>query len=94
MISNTVDDCLKRQIAQKIFKSKIEACPVKAGDYMACKHCISFATYLAANFGGNCRVMLWADSAAGLWQAGASCYSKFETGLEAWSLRVRDRDCQ
>ena len=25
---------------------------------------------------------------------GASCCSRFETGLEAWSLRVRDRDCQ
>ena len=48
---NTVDDCLQGQIAQKIFKSNIEARPVKAGDYMAFKHCISFATDLAANFG-------------------------------------------
>ena len=26
-------------------------CPVNAGHYMAFKHCISFASYLAANFG-------------------------------------------
>ena len=30
-ISNTVDDCLQKQIAKKIFKSKIKACPVNAG---------------------------------------------------------------
>ena len=36
-----------------------------------------------------CRVILWADSAAGLWPAGQKHYS---IGLEAWSLRVRD--CQ
>ena len=35
----------------KIFKSKIEACPVDAGHPMAFKHHISFATNLAANFG-------------------------------------------
>ena len=48
LVSNTVDDCLQRQIAKKIFKSKIEARPVKAGHYMAFKHhdCISFATDL------------------------------------------------
>ena len=51
MVSNTVDYCIQRQIAQKIFKLKIKASPVKAGDYMAYKHHISFATYLAANFG-------------------------------------------
>ena len=38
-------------VGQKIFKSKIEARPVKAGHYMAFKHRISFATDLAANFG-------------------------------------------
>ena len=53
LISNTVDDCLQRQIAKKIFKLKIETCPVKAGHYMAFKHHISFATYMAANFGCN-----------------------------------------
>ena len=31
LVSSTVDDCLQRQIAQKIFKSKIEARQVKAG---------------------------------------------------------------
>ena len=35
----------------KIFKSKINACPVNAGLYMTFKNCISFATYSAANFG-------------------------------------------
>ena len=35
LVSNTVDECLQRQIAQKIFKLKIEACPVNAGHYMA-----------------------------------------------------------
>ena len=52
-VSNTVDDCLQRQIAQKIFKSKIKARPVKAGHYKAFKHFMSFATNLAANFGFN-----------------------------------------
>ena len=33
MVSNTGDECLQRQIAQKIFKSKIKACPVNAGHY-------------------------------------------------------------
>ena len=43
-----------KQIAQKIFKSKIEACPVNAGHYdMPFKHHISFAINLAANFGCN-----------------------------------------
>ena len=51
MVSNTVDECLQRKIAQKIFKSKIKACPVNAGHYMAFKHHISFAIDLAANFG-------------------------------------------
>ena len=30
LVSNTVDDCLQGQIAQKFFKLKIEAGPVKA----------------------------------------------------------------
>ena len=47
------DECLQRQIAQKIFKSKIEARPVNAGHYMAFKHRISFATNLAVNLGCN-----------------------------------------
>ena len=51
MVSYTVDECLLRQIAKKIFKSKIEARPVNAGHYVAFKDLISFATDLAANFG-------------------------------------------
>ena len=51
MVSNTVDDCLRRQIDRKILKSKFQAFTVNAGLYMAFKHCISFATDLAANFG-------------------------------------------
>ena len=55
LISNTVGGPLQRQIAQKIFKSKIEARPVNAGQfsshYIALKQSISFATDLAANFG-------------------------------------------
>ena len=50
LVSNTVDGCLQGHIAQKIFTSKFEASPVKAGDYMACKHRMSFANDLAANF--------------------------------------------
>ena len=50
LVSNTVDECLPSQIAQKIFRSKIEARPVNAGHYMAFKHRILFATNLAANF--------------------------------------------
>ena len=53
MVSNAKNDCLQWQIAQKIFKSKIEARPVNAVHYMAAmafKHRISFATDLAANF--------------------------------------------
>ena len=53
MASNAIDACLQRQIAKKIFKSKIEARPVNAGHYMAFKHSISFAIDLAANFGCN-----------------------------------------
>ena len=37
MDDNTVNDCLQRQIAQKIFKLKIEARPGNAGHYMAFK---------------------------------------------------------
>ena len=51
MVSNTVDECLQGQIAQKIFKSKIKASPANAGHNMAFKHHISFATDLTANFG-------------------------------------------
>ena len=40
----TVGNCLQRQIAKKIFKSKIENSPVNTGHYMAFKRCISFAT--------------------------------------------------
>ena len=47
----TVDDYVQRQIAQKIFNLKIEARPVKTGDYIIFKHHISFAIYWAANFG-------------------------------------------
>ena len=45
------DECLQKQVAKKILKSKIEAHPFNAGHYTAFKHCISFATNLAANFG-------------------------------------------
>ena len=48
LVSNTAYDCLQRQIAQKILKSKIKARTVKAGHYMAFKHSISFATDWAA----------------------------------------------
>ena len=47
-----IDDCLQKQIAPKIFKSKIKASPVKAGHYMF-KHLFSCATDLAANSGYN-----------------------------------------
>ena len=57
LVSNTKDDCLQRQIAKKIFKSKIEALPVNAGHYMAFKHRVSFATNLAAK---QCK--LWLQS--------------------------------
>ena len=50
LVSNTADDCLQRQIAPKIFKSKIKSRPVNTGHYMAF---ISFATDLTANFGCN-----------------------------------------
>ena len=49
-MSNTVDDFLQRQIAKKIFKSKIKARHVNAGQFMAFKYCISFVTNLDANF--------------------------------------------
>ena len=41
----------KADSSKNIFKSKIEARPVKTGHYMAFKHRISSATDLAANFG-------------------------------------------
>ena len=40
-------------MAQKIVESTIEALAVNAGLYIAFKHSFSFATDLAANFGGN-----------------------------------------
>ena len=43
----------KGRLLKKIFKLKIEACPVNAGHYMAFKLRISFALDLAANFGCN-----------------------------------------
>ena len=43
----------KGRLLKKIFKLKIEARPINAGQYMAFKHCISFATDLAGNFGCN-----------------------------------------
>ena len=53
MVSNTVDECLQKQIAKKIFQSKIEPQSVNAGHYIAFKYSISLATNLAANFGSN-----------------------------------------
>ena len=53
LVSSTVDECLQRQIAQKINNSKIEACRVNAGHYMAFKHSISFAINFQVNFGCN-----------------------------------------
>ena len=44
------EECVYK--AQKIFKLKVEACPV-AGHYMAFKHSISFAADLPANFSCN-----------------------------------------
>ena len=44
---NTIDNCLQRQTAHKIFKTKIEAHLVNAGLYMAFKRCISCATKVA-----------------------------------------------
>ena len=41
------------QIAQKIFESKTETCPVNADLCIAFKHLFSFATDLAASFGFN-----------------------------------------
>ena len=47
-VTHWVDECLQGQIAQKIIKSsnwsRTLAGPVKAGHWMAVKHCISFAT--------------------------------------------------
>ena len=47
----SIDDSLQRQIAKKIFKSKIEACPLNSGLYLEFTHRISLATDLAASFG-------------------------------------------
>ena len=38
LVSNTIDNCLQRQIAKKTFKLKIEARPVNVGLYMATSH--------------------------------------------------------
>ena len=43
----------KGRLLKQNLQNKNEACPVNAGHYMAFKHHISFATYLAANFGCN-----------------------------------------
>ena len=62
-----------QQIAERIFKLKIKACPVTAGHYMVFKHQISFATNSEANFDCNlfrimldivlcCANQIWADS--------------------------------
>ena len=51
LVSNTTDGCFEQQIAKKIFNMKIKAGPINAGLNTAFKHCISFATDLAANFG-------------------------------------------
>ena len=42
-----VVECLQMKIVPKIFKLKINACPVNTGHYMAFKHHTSFATDLA-----------------------------------------------
>ena len=68
------------QIAQKIFKSKIEARPVRAGHYMAFKHSISFATDLAANVDCN-RFRITSDIVSKLLRATiwSSCAVLFES---------------
>ena len=75
----TVNDCLPSQIAQKIFKLKIEAHPVNAGHYMAFKHCISFVTDLAANFGCD-RIRIMPDIVSKLLRTTiwSSCAVQFE----------------
>ena len=75
-----MDDCLQRQIALKIFKSKIEARPVNAGPYMAIKHRISFATDLAANFGFE-RFRIMPDTVSKLLRAAiqSCCAVRFES---------------
>ena len=49
MVSNTLDNYFQRQIAKKIFESKIEACPVNAG---LCMGSIAFKHYLSV-------VLIW-----------------------------------
>ena len=73
-MGNTLDECLQRQIAKKIFKSKIEACPVNAGHYMTFEHYISCATDLAANFGCN-RFRITPDIVSKLLRAAPSARS-------------------
>ena len=51
LVNISVNDYFQRQIAQKIFPSKIEADPFNTSLYMAFKYCFSFEADLAANFG-------------------------------------------
>ena len=60
LVSSTVDDCLQRQIAQRILNSEIEACPVNVGHYMAFKHSISFATHLVSIHSESCQTLFQA----------------------------------
>ena len=50
VVTGTVNDTFQRQIAVKIFKSKVEACPVNAGLHLAVWHCFSFATVCLQTF--------------------------------------------
>ena len=51
MVSDTVNDCLQRQVAQKNLQIETRNLSWHAGHYMAFKYCISVTTHLAANFG-------------------------------------------
>ena len=73
-------DCLQRQIADycsKIFKSKIEACLVNPGHYIAFKHCTIFATDLAAKFECN-RFRIMPDIVSKLLRGGWQCAPQSE----------------
>ena len=72
------------KIAQKIFKSKIEACPVNAGHYMALKHSISFATNLAANFGCY-RFRITPDIVSKLLRAARAIWSRCAVRFRIWA---------
>ena len=84
------DVCLQRHIAKKIFKSKIEARHVNAGHYMAFKHCISFATDLAANFGCN-RFRIMPDIVSKLLRAAiwSRCAARLESEQTPFSWTGR-----